>query len=128
MGWSGKIRVNGTTYKWMGADGAGIAANVTNVQITPTRSIFVMQAGPMNVTVTYLSPVEVRGFPFRNGILRVSTCERTLSPTTGSSSPSRSPTYRWKPSPSTATAILYKYTPISVQVRFGVCPESQTTH
>ncbi|KAM5540207.1 hypothetical protein V8D89_006026 [Ganoderma adspersum] len=58
MGWSGKIRVNGTTYKWMGADGAGIAANVTNVQVTPTRSIFVMQAGPMNVTVTYLSSVE----------------------------------------------------------------------
>ncbi|PIL35870.1 hypothetical protein GSI_01530 [Ganoderma sinense ZZ0214-1] len=58
MGWSGKIRVNGTTYRWMGDDATGTAANVTNVQITPTRSIFVMQAGPMNVTVTFLSPVE----------------------------------------------------------------------
>ena len=60
MGWSGKIRVNGTTYQWMGKNGTSISANVTNVQITPTRSIFVMQAGPMNVTVTFLSPVEVR--------------------------------------------------------------------
>ena len=59
MGWSGKIRVNGTTYKWLGQDNTGIAANVTNIQITPTRTIFVMRAGPMNVTVTFLTPVEV---------------------------------------------------------------------
>ncbi|KAI1785602.1 hypothetical protein LXA43DRAFT_1065747 [Ganoderma leucocontextum] len=52
------IRVNGTTYRWMGNDPAGIAANVTNIQITPTRSIFVIQAGPMNITVTFLSPIE----------------------------------------------------------------------
>lgn len=62
MGWAGKIRVDGQTYAWMGQDGVGNGpANVTNVQITPTRSIFVMQAGPMNVTVTYLSPIEVSG-------------------------------------------------------------------
>ncbi|KAI0358680.1 DUF1793-domain-containing protein [Trametes cingulata] len=59
MGWAGKIRVDGQTYSWMGQDYAPpLAANVTNVQITPTRSIFVMQAGPMNVTVTFLSPIE----------------------------------------------------------------------
>ena len=52
--------MNGQTYQWMGHDGAGIA-NVTNIQITPTRSVFVMQAGPMNITITFLSPVEVRG-------------------------------------------------------------------
>ncbi|PIL34513.1 hypothetical protein GSI_03291 [Ganoderma sinense ZZ0214-1] len=54
------IRVNGTTYKWLGDDPAGnnTSAKVTNIQITPTRSIFVMTAGPMNVTVTFLSPVE----------------------------------------------------------------------
>ena len=60
MGWTGKIRVNGMTYKWMGMDGAGTSANVSNIQVTPTRTIFVMQAGPMNVTITFLSPVEVR--------------------------------------------------------------------
>ncbi|KAI1795667.1 hypothetical protein LXA43DRAFT_731775 [Ganoderma leucocontextum] len=58
LGWSGKIRVNGVTYTWMGQDGVGTAANITNIQVTPTRSIFVMQAGPMNVTVTFLTPVE----------------------------------------------------------------------
>ncbi|PIL35889.1 hypothetical protein GSI_01549 [Ganoderma sinense ZZ0214-1] len=58
MGWTGKVRVNGTTYKWMGQDGAGTPANVTNIQATPTRTIFVVQAGPMNVTITFLSPVE----------------------------------------------------------------------
>ncbi|KAI0335016.1 DUF1793-domain-containing protein [Cubamyces sp. BRFM 1775] len=59
MGWAGKIRVDGQTYAWLGDDyGPPFVANVTNVQITPTRSIFVMQAGPMNVTVTFLSPIE----------------------------------------------------------------------
>ena len=66
MGWAGKIRVNGTTYKWLGMDGSGTPANVTNIQITPTRSIFVLQAGPMNVTITFLSPIEVRVFVLRN--------------------------------------------------------------
>lgn len=61
LGWAGKIRVDGLTYNWMGGDvGPPNSGNVTNVQITPTRSIFTMQAGPMNVTVTYLSPIEVR--------------------------------------------------------------------
>ena len=34
-------------------------ANVTNVRVTPTQTIFSMVAGPMNVTLTFLSPVEV---------------------------------------------------------------------
>ncbi|PIL35943.1 hypothetical protein GSI_01603 [Ganoderma sinense ZZ0214-1] len=58
MGWAGKIRVNGTAYKWMGQDDRSKSASVTNIQITPTRSIFVIQAGPMNLTVTFLSPIE----------------------------------------------------------------------
>ena len=62
IGWAGKIRVNGTTYNWMGFNDTSISTNTTNVQITPTRSIFVMRAGPVNVTLTFLSPIEVRGF------------------------------------------------------------------
>ncbi|KAI0829800.1 DUF1793-domain-containing protein [Trametes gibbosa] len=59
LGWAGKIRVDGVTYSWMGDDmPPASGANVTNVQVTPTRSIFVMQAGPMNVTITFLSPIE----------------------------------------------------------------------
>ena len=34
-------------------------ANVTDIKITPTRSIFTLQTGPMNVTVTFLTPIEV---------------------------------------------------------------------
>ncbi|KAI0325215.1 DUF1793-domain-containing protein [Cubamyces sp. BRFM 1775] len=58
--WACKIRVDGQAYNLLGADSTNspIYSNVTNVQITPTRSIFVMQAGPMNVTVTFLSPIE----------------------------------------------------------------------
>ena len=62
MGWAGKIRVDNTSYAWLGNDTAQSGLNVstvTNVQITPTRSIYVMRAGPMNVTVTFLSPIEV---------------------------------------------------------------------
>lgn len=121
MAWVGLIRVNGTTYKWLGNDltGADIAANVTNIQITPTRSIFVMTAGLMNVTVTFLSPVEVGdsvarvewplsdAVPFHN------------SPTTGSSSQFLFPTYPSKPGPWMETAIRCRCTLISVQVRLG---------
>ena len=82
--------MNGTTYLWMGDDGTGLA-NITNVQITPTRTIFVMRAGPMNVTITFLSPVEVRGSCVLTAC-RLSQHGGDTSPTTGSSSHFRSPT------------------------------------
>ena len=61
MGWQGAIRVDGVTYSWMGAfpNMQGHVASVQDIQITPTQSIFYMTAGPMNLTVSYLSPVEV---------------------------------------------------------------------
>ena len=50
MGWSAKIRVDGATYTLMGDDGiANSSTNVTDIQITPTRSVYLMQAGPMDV-------------------------------------------------------------------------------
>ncbi|TFK92712.1 hypothetical protein K466DRAFT_581623 [Polyporus arcularius HHB13444] len=59
IGWTGRIRVDEVTYSWMGNDAFwNNTADIIDIQITPTRSIFVMQAGPMNVTVTYLSPIE----------------------------------------------------------------------
>ena len=54
--------MDGISYSWLGQDPAQSGhniSNVTNVQITPTRSVFVLTAGPMNVTVTFLSPIEV---------------------------------------------------------------------
>jgi hypothetical protein len=65
-GWEGLIRVDGTTYEWMGAASSGSGANVTHVAkqnsitTTPTQTIFSLTAGPVNVTVTFLSPVEYK--------------------------------------------------------------------
>ncbi|KAI9067371.1 hypothetical protein FKP32DRAFT_1563883 [Trametes sanguinea] len=59
LGWAGKVRIDNQTYAWMGQDDSPrMPANITNVQVTSTRSIFNMQAGPMNITVTFLSPIE----------------------------------------------------------------------
>ena len=106
--------MNGTTYLWMGKDGSELA-NITNIQITPTRTIFVMQAGPMNVTITFLSPVEVRS---SRVVMACSLPEDggAISPTTGSSSRSRFPTFLWKLDPLTETATLCNCTQILLQV------------
>ena len=58
--WGGKIRVDGVVISLFGEAQTAAVGNVTSVQITPTRSIFVVHAGPMNVTVTFPSPIEVR--------------------------------------------------------------------
>ncbi|CCM02776.1 uncharacterized protein FIBRA_04884 [Fibroporia radiculosa] len=59
LGWVGHIRVDGTTYRWLGAATyASTTANLTSFEVTPTRTIFNVQAGPMDVTVTFLSPIE----------------------------------------------------------------------
>ena len=63
LGWQCAIRADGVAYSVLGLDGTlhKTVSNVTtkSIQITPTRSIYYMQAGPMNVTLTFLSPVEV---------------------------------------------------------------------
>jgi hypothetical protein len=58
MGWTGFVRVDGLTYQWMGM--TGNMTNLTSTVITPTRSIFTVQAGAMLLNVTFLSPIEVR--------------------------------------------------------------------
>jgi hypothetical protein len=58
MGWTGFVRVDGLTYQWMGM--TGNMTNLTSTVITPTRSIFTIQAGAMLLNVTFLSPIEVR--------------------------------------------------------------------
>lgn len=67
----GSVRIDGRIYIWTGEDNpslGGFAANLTSVQITPTRTIFIMQAGPMNVTITYLSPIEVQNPAFYHSV------------------------------------------------------------
>lgn len=50
-------------------DGATFLVDVDIAQITSTQSIFVMTAGPVDLTVTFLSPVEVQFTPPHDGFL-----------------------------------------------------------
>ena len=62
LGWRGKIRVDGKTYSWLGGIDTmdpEMNATVTGTLFTPTRTIFTITAGQMNLTVTFLSPIEV---------------------------------------------------------------------
>lgn len=38
----------------------GVGCNVTYTEVTPTRTIQTVQAGPINVTLLFLSPIEVQ--------------------------------------------------------------------
>jgi len=63
LGWQGLIRVDNSVYRWLGWNSADSGAptspgNLMDVQITPTRTIYTVQAGPMNVTATFLTPIE----------------------------------------------------------------------
>ena len=57
------IAVNGKLYQLMGSGvypGVEIeVANQVAIIMTPTRTSFLFQAGPVTVNATYLSPVEV---------------------------------------------------------------------
>lgn len=63
-GWSGLVRIDGVTYQWLGGMGTGIATSdlryptVTNLEITPTRTIYTQQAGSMKLVITSFSPIE----------------------------------------------------------------------
>ncbi|GBE81170.1 Glutaminase A [Sparassis crispa] len=59
LGWAGHIRIDSQTYKWLGnANEPFNVSNLTSTQVTPTRTVFSLQAGPMDLTVTFLSPIE----------------------------------------------------------------------
>ena len=60
------IRVDGTAYTLWGQlirpkseAGDVKKGSLISTEVTPTRTIQTIQVGPMNVTVTFLSPVEV---------------------------------------------------------------------
>ncbi|PPR07202.1 hypothetical protein CVT26_012635 [Gymnopilus dilepis] len=62
VGWAGFINVDGKSFSFLGAPsvpGANFAKAVQKSStFTSTQSIFVLSAGPVDVTVTFLSPVE----------------------------------------------------------------------
>ncbi|KAJ4485249.1 hypothetical protein J3R30DRAFT_3282874 [Lentinula aciculospora] len=80
LGWSGLLRVDGILYEWLGSaiEGVGITINnnatakavtLQSYQVTPTRSVLSLQAGAMDINVTFLNPIEpsdlvLQSFPF----------------------------------------------------------------
>lgn len=62
LGWSGYIRINGTTWQWMGNGfgnlvRAGKAAKQLSAEYTATRTIFKFDADGVRFTVTFLTPI-----------------------------------------------------------------------
>ncbi|RAH45891.1 glutaminase GtaA [Aspergillus brunneoviolaceus CBS 621.78] len=56
-GWAGMVRVDGTTYTWMGLPGT-TTVNQTSYVYTSTRSIFTMNvADKVQMNITFLSPI-----------------------------------------------------------------------
>ncbi|PSS35457.1 hypothetical protein PHLCEN_2v1612 [Hermanssonia centrifuga] len=62
LGWAGYVKVDGTTYNFLGAPSVPATTVQKAVQksltFTSTQSTFVMTAGPVDLTVNFLSPVE----------------------------------------------------------------------
>ncbi|KAH8111919.1 DUF1793-domain-containing protein [Phellopilus nigrolimitatus] len=60
IGWYASVRVDGTAYMLLGAQGTPLlsSANQTAVQLTPTRTSYILNAGPVTVNATFLSPIE----------------------------------------------------------------------
>ncbi|KAJ7140461.1 DUF1793-domain-containing protein [Mycena filopes] len=62
LGWAGFVKVDGAAYVFMGTPAVGgttfTKATQKSFTFTSTQSIFVLEAGPVELTVTFLSPVE----------------------------------------------------------------------
>jgi hypothetical protein len=62
LGWSVLVRVDGLTYSFLGDETLVVngTVNLTNIVITPTQTVVAGKAGPMQVNLTFLIPIEVR--------------------------------------------------------------------
>ena len=64
LGWIMYIRVDGSTYSLFGqkmfANLSVTPATVVDTTVTPTRTIQLLRAGNLDVTLTFLSPIDVR--------------------------------------------------------------------
>ncbi|KAI0661062.1 DUF1793-domain-containing protein [Cubamyces menziesii] len=62
LGWAGYAKVDGVAYNWLGdpaVPGTSFTkATQKSLKFTSTQSVFVMTAGPVDLTITFLSPVE----------------------------------------------------------------------
>ncbi|KAN0136895.1 protein of unknown function (DUF1793) domain containing protein [Lactarius tabidus] len=61
LGWVVFVRIDGLTYIFLGdfpTSALNGTANITDTVITPTQTVVVTQAGPMQVNLTFLNPIE----------------------------------------------------------------------
>ncbi|EJF61169.1 hypothetical protein DICSQDRAFT_155261 [Dichomitus squalens LYAD-421 SS1] len=58
--WTGYVKVDGIPYVWLGAPNVPGAQKATqkSLEWTSTQSIFTLQAGTVDLTATFLSPIE----------------------------------------------------------------------
>lgn len=60
LGWMVNLRVDGTPYLLQGVIYANYTtARTVGTYLTPTRTIFTIDAGPVRANLTYLTPIEV---------------------------------------------------------------------
>ncbi|KZV65241.1 hypothetical protein PENSPDRAFT_737823 [Peniophora sp. CONT] len=59
VGWAGLVRIDGSnsTYGWLGR-AATTQATVLGLTVTPTRTVWTMRAGTLDLNITFLSPIE----------------------------------------------------------------------
>ncbi|KAF9443528.1 hypothetical protein P691DRAFT_778832 [Macrolepiota fuliginosa MF-IS2] len=57
LGWGGLIRVDNQGFQWMGNSGFNFTKTLTS-EISPTKSVFRIQAGPIQFNATFLTPIE----------------------------------------------------------------------
>jgi Domain of unknown function (DUF5127) len=117
LGWSVLVRVDGLTYSFLGDVLPNLyngTVNFTSIAITPTQTVFTARAGPMQVNLTFLNPIEVR---FHSSVtFNVYICI-VLSPEIGSSNPFRSHTWLSLRTPLTAQVTLCRCIQMSAGVR-----------
>ncbi|TCD69631.1 hypothetical protein EIP91_006856 [Steccherinum ochraceum] len=60
LGWTGIVRVDGVAYEWLGGNSPAFnTTTLLGLEFTPTKTIFILQAGPsMQVNATFMTPIE----------------------------------------------------------------------
>ena len=90
LGWTVLVRVDNLTYLFLGDVDPNLingTVNSTNFMVGPSSTILGGQAGPMQVNLTFLNPIEVRFHSFVNFYVYIRIIS---SPKIGSSNPSHS--------------------------------------
>jgi hypothetical protein len=117
LGWSVLVRVDGLTYSFLGDVLPNLyngTVNFTSIAVTPTQTVVTARAGPIQVNITFLNPIEVRvhsSVTF-NVYIRI-----ILSPEIGSSNPSHSHTWLSPRTRLTAQVTLCRCIQMSAEVR-----------